>query len=320
MRMPKEKEADVVEGVEDELEKKRLELVRALLSQPSAQDPSIELARLSFLERFMRDMEGRKKEEDTESRILSKALTFAMVTQALQSAAPKQSFDPTQLVALINAFKEDSKSWEKFMQLYLQTQQQYYQQQAQLTQQLMGGLFGKQKSEIEELKERTERMIEQLNNRIDLLISQGLNKQPGVKEYIHEMIELRDTLKEAVEKLGVVEKAPEITDQSGKLQLGKLLDRGLRIAEKFIEKMPAKTPEPKPVQFMPVEQPKAESIEPIEKKLEKIEQKIEEMPKVEMIIPETPKEAIKVEEETQEYGSESIEEGAPESAGEQEAS
>ena len=305
MRMPQKEKPDVEalveKGVGDEIEQKRIELLKAIMSQQS-QDPAVELARLNLLKEFF--MKGESKAgEDPESKILSKALTFAMVNQALQATAPKQQgMDPAQLITLLSTFKEDNKSWEKFMQLYLQTQQQYYQQQAQLTQQLMAGLFGKQSSELEDLKQRTEQMIDQLNQRIDFLLSQGANKQPGVKEYLQEMIELRDTLKEAVDKLGVVEKAPEITDKSGKVQIGKLLDRGLRIAEKFIERMPQQRPEPKPVQMMPVQatkpvqaQPTTLETKPLERKLEQLEQRVEQMPEIEMIIPERSEAVPKVE-------------------------
>jgi len=175
-----------------------------------------------------------KSKTSSEDKILGKVLTWAMVNQALQSTQPKQSIDPTVLALLLSNRKSGSDDWIKFMQMYLQMQQQQYQQAQQMQQQLLAMIFGKQKSDIEELKERTEEMINRLNERIDMLMQSNASQQPGLKEYLQQMIEVRDTLKEAVEKLGVVEKAPEVTDKSGRIQVGKLLERGLRLAEKII--------------------------------------------------------------------------------------
>jgi len=293
--------AETETDVEKEIEKKKMDLIKALLTSPSGDgDPVTTIAKYSMIKDLLADLKSKTSSDD---KILGKVLTWAMVNQALQSTQPKQSIDPTTLMLLMNAMgkKSSGDEWIKFMQMYLQMQQQQYQQAQQLQQQLLTMLFGKQKSDIEELKERTEEMINRLNERIDMLMQSNASQQPGLKEYLQQMIEVRDTLKEAVEKLGVVEKAPEVTDKSGKIQVGKLLERGLRLAEKIIEKAPLAPPQPKPVQMMPVqeqppvqelppteEQPKVEEeIKPLEQKLEQLEEKVEQMPKVEFNIPES---------------------------------
>jgi len=310
--------AETETDVEKEIEKKKMDLIKALLTSPSGDgDPVTTIAKYSMIKDLLADLKSKTSSDD---KILGKVLTWAMVNQALQSTQPKQSIDPTTIMLLMNAMgkKSSGDEWIKFMQMYLQMQQQQYQQTQQLQQQLLTMLFGKQKSDIEELKERTEEMINRLNERIDMLMQSNASQQPGLKEYLQQMIEVRDTLKEAVEKLGVVEKAPEITDNKGKIQVGKLLERGLRLAEKIIEKAPLAPPQPKPVQMMPVqeqppvqevptEQPKVEEeIKPLEQKLEQLEEKVEQMPKVEFNIPEPtpteqqPKTEVKTEETKQE--------------------
>ena len=311
-------ESDV--DVEKEVERRKMELIKTLLTSEPKGDPVTEIARLTFIKDLIKDFA--RKTEESEDKILGKVITWAMVNQAFQSTQPKQSVDPTTLLTLVNMSKGSGNDWMKLMQLYLQQQQQMYQQQAQLQQQLFTMIFGKQKSDIEDLKAKTEDMINRLNERIDMLMSSQGSSQPGIKEYLQQMIEVRDTLKEAVEKLGVVEKAPEVVDKSGKVQLGKLLERGLKIAERIIEKMPAQQPAPRPVQMMPVEQPVMEiketkpkieeEIKPVEQKLEKLEKKVEELPKIEAIIPERPPRPAEVTKEETPIKVEEVKEKAPE--------
>jgi len=292
--------ANVDSDIEKEVERKKMDLIKELLKTEPKGDPVTEMARLTFIRDLIKDFA--RKTEDSDDRLLSKALTWAMINQAFQSTQPRQGMDPNTLgyITLMNMSKSSNNEWVKIMQLYLQQQQQMYQQQAQLQQQLFTMIFGKQKSDVEEMKEKTEEMINKLNDRIDMLMSSRGSSQPGIKEYLQQMIEVRNTLKEAVEKLGVIEKTPEVVDKSGKIQIGKLLERGLKIAERLIEKMPAQQPAPKPVQMMPVEQPPVrevpekpkivEEIKPVEEKLEKLEKKVEKLPKIEAIIPERPTE------------------------------
>ena len=149
--------ADVDTDVEKEVERRKMELIKELLKSEPKGDPITEMARLTFIRDLIKDFA--RKTEESEDKLLSKVLTWAMVNQAFQSSQPKQSIDPATLITLMNMSKSSGNDWMKFMQLYLQQQQQMYQQQAQLQQQLFTMIFGKQKSDIEDLKTKTEEMI-----------------------------------------------------------------------------------------------------------------------------------------------------------------
>jgi len=282
---------DVDKDVEKEVERKKMDLIKAIINTEPKGDPVTEMARLTFLRDLLKDFS--KKTDTEDEKVLSKVLTWAMVNQALQSTQKQP--DLTTLMSMMNMMKSDGGDWSKFMQTWLQLQAQAQQQQAQTQQQLITMLFGKQKSDIEDMKNRTEEMIRRLDDKINMLASS--KEQPGIKDYLQQIIEVRDTLRDVIDKLGIVEKSQEVVDDKGKLQLGRLLDRGLKLAERVIEKMPAQQPEPKQVQMMPVQEipqapteqtvePEPIEIKPLEEKIEKLE---EEMKKMDVIMPEKPK-------------------------------
>ena len=288
--------------VEKEIERRKLELVKEILTDSSGkEDPLVAMVKYNFLDRFLR----KDEKMEGEDKLLERVIKWRIMQEALRPPEPPTpKRDTTELLLLANALgKKDDEFTKLILAQHQQQQQMYqqmYQQYTQMMNTLMASLMGKHKDELEELKKKTEDMIERLNQRIDTLMT----SQPSqsVESELKRLVELRNTLKEAVEHLGIVEKTPEITDKSGKLQLGKILERGLRMAEKLIERAPLQQPQPQPVQMMPVEQPqpiveqpeekpKVEipkpKIEELEKKIEKIEKETEKLPDIEITIPET---------------------------------
>jgi len=194
------------------------------------------------------------------------------------------------------------------------------QQQMQMQQNLITLLFGerikRQEEKIEKLREETKEMIEKIDQRINTLqvMASQQPERSDITQQIKALIEFRDSLKEAVEKLGLAEKP--VADEKGRINVARLLERGLKLGEKIIEKIPATPPQPKPVREIPV-QPMPQ---PQVKQEPQVEQPIVEQPKekeVEFIVPE--KAEIKeseVKESHEERGSGESEEVVVASSGE----
>lgn len=323
----------LTDDVEKTIETKKIELIKSLIEKPS-EDPTTEIVRMSILKELMQDFKN--KTDNIDEKILSKALTFSLVQQALQANRPQQDLTP--FLLMLSNKKNDNDEFLKFMQLYLQQQQQMYLQQQQMQQQLFSMLFNKQENEfnksINELSKKLENAIAEINFRIDMLKSQKAEKEPKLRQYIQELIETKTALEELREHLGLFEKETPVVDDKGKIQAGKLIERGLKLVEKILEKMPLRAPEPKPVQEIqpqfPIEPPKEEETTEDEK-LKEIENKIEELEKKAELVhfnipePEINKETqsnIEEEEQNIEHGgveNNEVEEVSSKSAGEQES-
>lgn len=292
----------------------------------------------------MRDFESKSRSSDVDEKILSKALTFSLVQQALQATKPQQQdLTPLILFMMQQQNKGGSDDFLKFMQVWMHQSAEQARIQQQMQQQLFTLLFGKQqetfKESLGELARRLDDAINQLAIRIELLRNQGAEKEPKLKEYVRELIETKEALEQLRDHLGIGEKEVPVVDEKGKLNTAKLIERGIRLAEKIIEKIPMKAPEPKPVQQIPVpaqpvpapepvpEKPPEPSIEeklkPIEEKLEELERKAE----ISFNIPEPPEQEINIQttnienQENIEYGgvgANEVEEASSEGAGEQE--
>lgn len=313
------------------IDEKKFELLQQVLSGNS-NDPMSDLIRLQFAERLLTKKENTDKEEDIDSKILGKAFTFAMLNTLFQ---PKEQQKPdlTPLLLFMNKDKGND-DFMKFMQLYLQQQAQAQQMQMQMQQQLFTMLFGKQKEDfnknIENLAKEFNKKLEDINYMIASMQDRA-EREPKLKKYVNELIETKQALEELRDQLGLEKEVP-VTDEKGKVNVGKLLERGIKLAEKVIEKMPARAPQPQPVYEIPtpknqpelvpeVQQPNPEEqkYEELEKKLENLEKKTEE---VQFNIPETNinEEKTNINEVEQSGGGNESEEVTSESAGEQETS
>jgi hypothetical protein len=97
--------------------------------------------------------------------------------------------------------------------------------------------------------------------------------------------------KEALEKFSETFKPKEIVTETGKINWGKLLDRAVGIGEKIVEKIPARTPEIKPIQPLPIQPQEVKQVEVQPTIVEKAEElppaSAEELPTVEKIAEET---------------------------------
>lgn len=343
---------NVSDDVEKTIEAKKMDIIKTLLTQPNQGDPISEVVRLSMMERLMRDFDTKT---DFDEKILSKALTYSLIQQALNSNRQQQQ-DLTPLLLLAISQRGGSDEFAKLMQAYLQQSMQNAQAQQQFQQQLFNMLFSKQHEEMkEEVKKEISKqneVIDRMMNLFNAVIAQSQNvKEPKLKEYVRELIETKQALEQLKDHLGLGEKETPVVDEKGKVQAGKLIERGLKLAEKIIEKMPAQAPQPKPVQQIPIPQPpqitqpqpqpevkqpeqQPEQPEVLEEqKLKEIEQKVEDLEKkaeVTFNIPEqtTPPQEINIaesqtniaEQQNVEYGvgGNETEETPSESVGEQE--
>jgi len=243
----------------------------------------------------MRDFDTKT---DFDEKILSKALTYSLIQQALNSNRQQQQ-DLTPLLLFAISQRGSSEEFTKLMQTYLQQTIQNTQAQQQFQQQLFNMLFSKQHEEMkEEVKKEISKqneVIDRMMNLFNAVITQSQNvKEPKLKEYVRELIETKQALEQLKDHLGLGEKETPVVDEKGKVQAGKLIERGLKLAEKIIEKMPAQAPQPKPVQQIPIPQPpqitqpqpevkqpeQPEQPEVLEEeKLQEIEQKVEDLEK-----------------------------------------
>lgn len=325
---------DVSDDLEKTVEQKKMDIIKTLLTQPSQGDPISEVVRLSMMERLMRDFENKT---DIDEKILSKALTYSLIQQALNSNRQQQQ-DLTPLLLLAISQRGGSDEFAKLMQTYLQQTIQSTHAQQQFQQQLFNMLFNKQHEELkEEVKKEISKqneVIDRMMNLFNTVILQAQSvKEPKLKEYVHELIETKQALEQLKDHLGLGEKETPVVDDKGKVQAGKLIERGIKLAEKIIEKMPMQAPQPKPIHEIPVPQPtpapvEAKPPETIEEKIEELEKKAEvtfnipeqtEAPQQEINIEET--QTNITEEQNIEYegaGDNEIEETPSESAGEQE--
>ena len=296
---------NVSDDVEKTIEAKKMDIIKTLLTQPNQGDPISEVVRLSMMERLMRDFDTKT---DFDEKILSKALTYSLIQQALNSNRQQQQ-DLTPLLLLAISQRGGSDEFAKLMQAYLQQSMQNAQAQQQFQQQLFNMLFSKQHEEMkEEVKKEISKqneVIDRMMNLFNAVIAQSQNvKEPKLKEYVRELIETKQALEQLKDHLGLGEKETPVVDEKGKVQAGKLIERGLKLAEKIIEKMPAQAPQPKPVQQIPMpEQPQVAQPQPQppqitqpqpevkqpeqpeqpevleEEKLQEIEQKVEDLEK-----------------------------------------
>lgn len=296
---------NVSDDVEKTIEAKKMDIIKTLLTQPNQGDPISEVVRLSMMERLMRDFDTKT---DFDEKILSKALTYSLIQQALNSNRQQQQ-DLTPLLLLAISQRGSSEEFAKLMQTYLQQTIQNTQAQQQFQQQLFNMLFSKQHEEMkEEVKKEISKqneVIDRMMNLFNAVIAQSQNvKEPKLKEYVRELIETKQALEQLKDHLGLGEKETPVVDEKGKVQAGKLIERGLKLAEKIIEKMPAQAPQPKPVQQIPIpEQPQVAQPQPQppqitqpqpevkqpeqpeqpevleEQKLKEIEQKVEDLEK-----------------------------------------
>jgi len=342
-------ELEIKDDIQKETEKRKFDLIKTILKQDTTEDPTIALAKIHFVERLMKDFERKTSDEQSDMAIWNKLLLFMGFQQAFQ----QRQDNTAQMLMLMQQMQqmqpksdEFAKMMQLYMQQYMQQQAQMQQLQMQMQQQLLTLLFGKQREEfkanLEELAKKTDEMIKQLNARIDFLMSQGAEKEPKLKQYVQELIETKEALEQLRDKLGLGEKETPVVDEKGKIQAGKLIERGIRLAEKIIEKMPMQAPQPKPVQQIPMQQatqpapappaqtetkPETEELKRIEEKIEDLERKAE----VTFNIPEqtAPQQEINIqetqtnieEEQKIEYGGvggNETEETPSEGAGEQE--
>ena len=286
---------NVSDDVEKTIEAKKMDIIKTLLTQPNQGDPISEVVRLSMMERLMRDLDTKT---DFDEKILSKALTYSLIQQALNSNRQQQQ-DLTPLLLFAISQRGGSEEFAKLMQAYLQQSMQNAQAQQQFQQQLFNMLFSKQHEEMkEEVKKEISKqneVIDRMMNLFNAVIAQSQNvKEPKLKEYVRELIETKQALEQLKDHLGLGEKETPVVDEKGKVQAGKLIERGLKLAEKIIEKMPAQAPQPKPVQQIPIPQPpqitqpqpevkqpeQPEQPEVLEEeKLQEIEQKVEDLEK-----------------------------------------
>jgi len=186
------------------------------------------------------------------------------IRTAMQPQPP--SIDPNLLIAITKS-GGDSGQWTQFMQTYLQQQAQSQQAQQQFNQQLMTMLFGQRMQQTEQtvqtLRQSLNDYLNELNSRIADL--QARVQGGGASQDLVKQLEYELKKKEVLEKFA----------ESFKINWGKLLDRAVGIGEKIVEKIPAKTPEMKPVQPLPV-QPIEQEVAPIPQPEVREETKVEE--------------------------------------------
>lgn len=257
------------------------EILKIALTPKEGEDPFVTIFKIQMF----RDMMDRyKKGEELD---LNKILTFMAIKTAMQPQP--QSIDPNILLALTKGGGDS-----QFLQAYLQQMAQNQQMQQQFNQQLLATLFGQRiqqtEQSVQSLQESLNEALQNINDRIAALQAQA---QTGGSPDLLKQLEYEIKKKEVLEKFAETFKPKEIVSESGKINWGKVLDRIVDVGEKVVEKLPAKTPELKPVQMMPVQQ-MAQQVAPTEIQAQPIEQQVQiqtqqtepELPEVSEIIEE----------------------------------
>lgn len=275
------------------------------------------LATQKLMEKLMDD-----RNDDVDWDKLLKVMMIKMATQP----------DLQQLLLYEKLLNRDSNKQDKTSELLAQMMIAQMQQQQQLMATILGNQQKEQQKTFQELKDRTEKMVEELNKRIEMLqnyimMANNKEEQQTLAEELKKVIEFKNSLKEAAEALGVVEQK-EVVDNSGKINWARVLDRALKMGEKVIDKIDKlKAPAPPPKQV--VEMPLPQSPQQLQAEIEAV---TEETPQedVSMIVPEsnssevdsnsneeTEKEILNEEEQTISDGGSHDEETVAEGAGEQ---
>jgi hypothetical protein len=223
----------------------REKILEKLLETREKEDAVVSLLRLTTARELLEKKEQKESELD-----LNKILAIFAIKTAFQPQT--QSIDPTLLLLLTRS--HDNSQLSQFMQAYLQQQSQALQQQVQFNQQLMAMLFGQkiQKTEqtVQAIQESLQEYLKQVNEKIESLRSQiqsSQNPQPDLLQ----QLEYEIKKKEMLEKFAQEFKPKEIVTESGKINWGKFVEKGLNVFEKFVEKLPAQVPTLKTVQPIP---------------------------------------------------------------------
>ena len=135
--------------------------------------------------------------------------------------------------------------------------------------------------------------LKQVDQKIESLKTQ-VQSSPNPQPDLLEQLEYEIKKKELLEKFAEQFKPKEIVTEGGKINWGKLLDRIIGVGEKVVEKLPARTPEMRPVQQIPLQeiaqpQPVAQPA-PQPQQIEQPKAE-EEMPTVEQILKEQEQQA-----------------------------
>ena len=223
----------------------REKILEKLLETREKEDAVVSLLRLTTARELLEKKEQKESELD-----LNKILAIFAIKTAFQPQT--QSIDPTLLLLLTRS--HDNSQLSQFMQAYLQQQSQALQQQVQFNQQLMAMLFGQkiQKTEqtVQAIQESLQEYLKQVNEKIESLRSQiqsSQNPQPDLLQ----QLEYEIKKKEMLEKFAQEFKPKDIVTESGKINWGKFVEKGLNVFEKFVEKLPAQAPPLKTVQPIP---------------------------------------------------------------------
>jgi hypothetical protein len=290
-KIKKEDIPKLIEELAEKSEKGGVEIDRELLKlalEPKQQeDPMVTIYKLQL---FRDLLERQKKGEDID---MNKILTFMAIRTAMQPQPT--SIDPNLLLALTKAPSGDSQ-FSQFMQAYLQQLAQQQQQAMQFNQQLLTILFGQKlqqtEQQVQAIQQSLQDYLKQVDQKIESLKTQ-VQSSPNPQPDLLEQLEYEIKKKEMLEKFAEQFKPKEIVTDSGKINWGKLLDRIIGVGEKVVEKLPARTPEMKPVQQIPLQeiaqpQPVAQPA-PQPQQIEQPE--AEEMPTVEQILKEQEQQA-----------------------------
>jgi len=230
------------------------EILKVALTPKEAEDPFVTVFKLQFLKDML---DKSKKGEEID---LNKLLTFMAIKTAMQPQPP--SIDPNILLALTKSGDNT-----QFLQAYLQQMAQNQQMQQQFNQQLLMTLFGQKMQQTEQqmqtLQESLKEALDEVNERIASLQLQA-QSQSGQSPDLLKQLEYEIKKKEMLEKFAETFKPKEIISESGKINWGKVLDRIVDIGEKVVEKLPARTPELKPIQTIPIQEIQAQPTQPIE--------------------------------------------------------
>jgi len=225
-----------------------------------SEDPFDKMLKLMLVREFS------GKSNVTDGLDLNKILAFAAIKQMLTP-------DPMTLLAVQRMQTDTTK--DSFWQQYMQQQQQ-------MQQNLMTMLFGQR---IQETEKRYQDLKEAISERMEWINQQIANLEKAYREKPTK--DLASELEEWVKKKQVLEefaetiKPKEIVTDSGKINWGKLLDRAVGIGEKFVEKLPVKTPEPKPIKPLEETQPplKVKTLKPVESKTPEVSEAEEALEK-----------------------------------------
>jgi hypothetical protein len=284
-KIKKEEIPKLIEELAEESEKGveiDKELLKLALEPKQQEDPMVTIYKLQL---FRDLLERQKKGEEID---MNKILTFMAIRTAMQPQP--QSIDTNLLLALTKTPSGDSQ-WAQFMQAYLQQQNQALQQQVQFNQQLMAMLFGQKlqqtEQQVQTIQQSLQEYLKQVDQKIESLKTQ-VQSSPNPQPDLLQQLEYEIKKKEMLEKFAEEFKPKEIVSEGGKINWGKMLERIIGVGEKVVEKLPARTPEMKPIQQIPLQeivqpQPVAQPA-PQPQQIEQPE--AEEMPTVEQILKE----------------------------------